>query len=1760
MKRCLLILVLLLFIVITKAKSQLYINEISQGASGSKEYIEFVVAGTRTCSDSTMDLRGIIFDDNAGWYGTGAFNAGCMRFANNSNWSAVPYGSVILIYNSADKNGSIALSDDATDANHDYVYVVPSSSAYLEVNVALPSAISSSYDYSSAVSGTWSSPGTASYGNVMALGNSTDVVSVINPATSTTTAVHAVGWGTLANGSGSQAADIQFPSITSGGVNLYNSGSSPMSQSSWTSGSATTTSNTETPGTGNTTANTSWIGGMRLQVTGPLPATPGAISGPASVCANASGTYSVSTVSGTTSYTWTLPGGWSGSSTTNSISVTSGSTGGTISVVANNSCGSSAASTTSVTVNPTVTPSVSIAASPPSAICAATSVTFTPTPTGGGSTPAYGWYKNSTLVATGSSYAATGWSNGDQVYAVLTSSANCISSAFATSNTITLSVTPLPAASGNINGNTVVCSGSSNAYGVSAVSGATSYTWSLPSGWSGTSTTTIISALAGTASGSVSVTANNSCGSSTASTLSVTIQPVLVPSVSITASATTICAGASVTFSATPVNGGAAPTYQWKKNGINVGTGGNTYTDNSLVNGDVVTVVLTSNASCASPASANSNSIGITVNPVVTPSVTIVFSPAGTVCANSTVSFAATATNGGGAPIYQWYRNGSPVATGSSYSASSWTNGDQVYAILTSNATCATPSTATSNTVTLSILALPTAPTAISGLDTVCAGSTQTYSTASTSNATSYNWTLPGGWSGSSVATSITAVAGTTGGIVSVTASNSCGTSSAATLAVVVRALPSAPSPISGNDTICAGTTQTYVAAAAAGASSYSWVVPSGWSITSGINTNSIMVATNGTSGTISVSAVNVCGSSLAPATLFITVKPLVTPRLGITANPGTTICSGTSVVFTALDTNGGTAPVYQWLKNGLNVGVNQNTYTDNTLVNGDQISVQLNSNASCVTTSTATSPILTLNVTSVPAIPAGISGNTSVCPSSVNTYSISAVSGATSYVWTLPGGWSGTSITTSITATAGSTGGNVQVAAQNACGISAAVSLPVVVNATSTPSVTITSNASTSTICSGTSVTFSAAPINGGTPTYQWRLNSINISGATNATYTTSALTNGDIISVDMVSSLGCSIPGTALSNGIGFTVITVPAMSGTISGSVTVCIGTTQAYNVASVPGATSYSWTLPSGWSGSSNSNSITTIVGTVGGSIMVSAVNSCGTGASKTLAVAVDSIPGQPGVISGATAPCTGSSQAYSVTPVIGATSYNWALPTGWSGTSTNANISAIVGGNSGTVSVTAANACGTSLPASLAVTPVLAPPAASAISGNTSVCAGTSQTYSVTSVSGFNYIWAAPAGWTGSSNGNSITYTASSNSGTISVSLTGACGTSTATAIAVSSSPNVTPAVSITTAKSTICSGVATTFNAVPNNGGTSPQLQWLLNGTPVGATGSSFITNSLVTGDSVNVILTSNARCVTTNGIASNGIKVIVQPSVVPGINVNAFPGYAVCQGTAINFVSNITGGGNAPAYQWYRNGVLIPGVNTANYSTSSLNNSDTINAVLISNAVCPTVAAMPGNRVGVLIRPVVVPAISISSVPAMPIADGTPVTFTAMYSGGGATPDLQWLKNGLPIPFETANTYSASDLKQGDVISVRMISYEPCPSLGTVTANGITAKFPSTGISNTAGNWNGIIKLFPNPTNGHFSIDVDWGNDHMGERVQLDIFNVIGQSIYATELQPNRSQWSLNIWLSDALANGMYQLRLRSNSMQAVRPILIQH
>ncbi len=206
-------------------------------------------------------------------------------------------------------------------------------------------------------------------------------------------------------------------------------------------------------------------------------------------------------------------------------------------------------------------------------------------------------------------------------------------------------------------------------------------------------------------------------------------------------------------------------------------------------------------------------------------------------------------------------------------------------------------------------IATPATPGSITGSTNPCASSTgNSYSIAAVSGATSYTWTVPAGWNitAGQGGTSVTVTAGTSGGNITVTATNTCGTSSAQSLAVTVNTIPATPGSITGSATVCPSSANTYSIAAVPGATSYTWTLPGGWTGTS--TTNSINTTSGASGGTISVTANNACGSS-APQTLSVTVSGSVGGTATATA---ATVCPGGSTTITLTGHTG----TIQWQRN----------------------------------------------------------------------------------------------------------------------------------------------------------------------------------------------------------------------------------------------------------------------------------------------------------------------------------------------------------------------------------------------------------------------------------------------------------------------------------------------------------------------------------------------------------------------------------------------------------------------------------------------------------------------------------------------------------------------------------------------------------------------------------------------------------------------------------------------------------------------------
>jgi len=361
--------------------------------------------------------------------------------------------------------------------------------------------------------------------------------------------------------------------------------------------------------------------------------------------------------------------------------------------------------------------------------------------------------------------------------------------------------------------------------------------------------------------------------------------------------------------------------------------------------------------------------------------------------------------------------------------------------------------------------------------------------------------------------------------------------------------------------------------------------------------------------------------------------------------------------------------------------------------------------------------------------------------------------------------------------------------------------------------------------------------------------------------TATIYALDSGDY-TVYVTDAYGCT--GTSAA-----TLVTVnqgtPAPPGLISGATTVCSGSVQTYTVAAVSGATSYFWSVPNGWSGTSTATFITVTVGSTGGNISAITVNGCGVSTTNSiLAVIVDNVPAQPGVIYGNDTVCQGSSQTYTIAAVPGATSYSWTLPNGWVGSSVTTSITASIGATGGTITVDANNPCGSSLVSTLLITVINAPGQPN-ISGPVQVCIGSSNTYSVPNdINVTGYTWTMPAGWTGTSTSDSIITVTGASSGNITVTGSNVCGSSSASVL------NVIVDVGVLPVPDSLTLGTVTTTTAtvywLPDTGAISYTLRIsvdsLNNWTEYTISPSyTYTFTGLTTGNHYDVCVSANNSC-----------------------------------------------------------------------------------------------------------------------------------------------------------------------------------------------------------------------------------------------------------------------------------------------------------
>ncbi len=268
---------------------------------------------------------------------------------------------------------------------------------------------------------------------------------------------------------------------------------------------------------------------------------------------------------------------------------------------------------------------VSITISPDAdTVCTGSTVTFTAYPIHGGITPSYQWKLNGANAGTNNFVYSFIPIDGDLVSCILTSSDTCVTNNPASSIQHQITVSPLLLVSISISpSSNPFCVGSSVTFTASPTHGGftPSYQWKVNGANAGTNSDTFTYYPVNNDVVWCILTSSELC---TTNNPASSIQHLmientsLVAGVSIVATSNPFCPGSSVTFTATPINGGT-PIYQWKVNGINVGTNLNTYSYNP-VDGDSVRCIMTSDMNCVTgnPASSNKIIMSGTLAPIVT--------------------------------------------------------------------------------------------------------------------------------------------------------------------------------------------------------------------------------------------------------------------------------------------------------------------------------------------------------------------------------------------------------------------------------------------------------------------------------------------------------------------------------------------------------------------------------------------------------------------------------------------------------------------------------------------------------------------------------------------------------------------------------------------------------------------------------------------------------------------------------------------------------------------------------------------------------------------------------------------------------------------------------------------------------------------------------------------------------------------------------------------------------------------------------------
>src|SRR5436190_3055976 len=688
-------------------------------------------------------------------------------------------------------------------------------------------------------------------------------------------------------------------------------------------------------------------------------------------------------------------------------------------------------------------------------------------------------------------------------------------------------------------------------------------------------------------------------------------------------------------------------------------------------------------------------------------------------------------------------------------------------------------------------------------------------------------------------------------------------------------------------------------------------------------------------------------------------------------------------------------------------------------------------------------------------------------CTATVNNIDPTVTPSGSSFTYTLSGATSGSGNGTASGHIFNTGVTTVTYALSNSP--STTCSFKVTVNANVVPSVSI--SASSTAICPGQAVTFTGTPVNGGTPTYQWKLNGSNV-GSNSATYQNSSLSNSDVVTLAMTSSIGCANPTTATSNSITMSVGSQVTPSVTISSSSTdICPGAPVTFTALGINGglSPSYQWKLNGNNVGTNSSRYQSSSLGN-GDSVQVIITSSMtcvtrSTSSSNAIKITVgQTATASVNITASGTTICSGTEVTFTATSTNGgdAPSYEWKLNGNNVGTNSALyQTPTLQNGDSVRVIMTSSLGCVSQpIVSSNKITITVGQTVTSSVSITataTNICPGSLVTFTATPTNGGNphYQWRINRNSVGN---DSPTYQSSSlqngDSVVVYMGSSLACATQQlvlSNAIFITVSQSVIPSVSITVSSTSICAGQQVTFTATPVNAGNNPVYEWTLNNNAVGTSSSVYQNSSLKNGDVVRVTMQSSLGCANQGPVYSNSITMSVASSVTPAVSITT-PSTSICSGTQATFTATPTNGGVTPIFQWKLNGNNV-GFNSASFENSSLVDGDIVKVQMTSSLGCASPQIATSNADTMHVTASVTPSATISATGAT-ICAGTTVTFTATPTNGGNA-HFEWMLNGNEVG-TNSNIYQNSSLQNGDSVAAYMTSSLACANPKGVKSNVI--------------------------------------------------------------------------------------------------------